>query len=51
MSKVHRVAMILMHPTLPTAEALEPLIISMQQKQYEIGDVSTLLDETRIVRK
>lgn len=51
MSKVHCGAMILMHPTLPTAEALEPLIISIQQKEYEIGDVSALLDEKRIVRK
>lgn len=51
MSKVHRGAMILMHPTLPAAEALEPLIISIQQKEYEIGDVSALLDEKRIVKK
>jgi probable sporulation protein (polysaccharide deacetylase family) len=51
MSKVHPGAMILMHPTLSTAEALEPLIISIQQKEYEIGNVSTLLDEKRIVKK
>jgi probable sporulation protein (polysaccharide deacetylase family) len=51
MSKVHPGAMILMHPTLSTAEALEPLIISIQQKEYEIGNVSTLLDEKRIVQK
>jgi probable sporulation protein (polysaccharide deacetylase family) len=51
MSKVHPGAMILMHPTLSTAEALEPLIISIQQKEYEIGNVSKLLDEKRIVKK
>jgi probable sporulation protein (polysaccharide deacetylase family) len=51
MSKIHPGAMILMHPTLSTAEALEPLIIAIQQKEYEIGNVSTLLDEKRIVRK
>lgn len=49
-SKLHPGAMILMHPTLSTAEALEPLIIAIQQK-YEIGNVSMLLDEKRIVKK
>ncbi|WP_084278927.1 polysaccharide deacetylase family protein [Anoxybacillus tepidamans] len=49
-SKLHPGAMILMHPTLSTAEALEPLIVSIKQK-YEIGNVSMLLDEKRIAKK
>ncbi|WP_181555236.1 polysaccharide deacetylase family protein [Thermaerobacillus caldiproteolyticus] len=51
MSKIHPGAMVLMHPTLSTAEALEPLIVSIQQKGYKIDNVSTLLDEKRIVKK
>jgi probable sporulation protein (polysaccharide deacetylase family) len=51
MSKVHPGAMILMHPTLSTAEALESLIVSIQRKEYEIGSMSALLDEKRIVKK
>ncbi|MDE8563167.1 polysaccharide deacetylase family protein [Anoxybacillus rupiensis] len=49
-SKLHPGAIILMHPTLSTAEALEPLIKAIKQK-YEIGNVSMLLDEKRIVQK
>lgn len=49
-SKLHPGAMILMHPTLSTAEALEPLIVAIKQK-YEIGNVSMLLDEKRIAKK
>jgi probable sporulation protein (polysaccharide deacetylase family) len=50
-SKIHNGALILMHPTLPTAKALDSLIVSIKQKGYEIGNVSTLLNEERIVKK
>ncbi|SFA37953.1 probable sporulation protein, polysaccharide deacetylase family [Anoxybacillus pushchinoensis] len=49
-SKVHNGAMILMHPTVSTVKALEPLIQSLQKQEYEMGDVSTLLSEERIVK-
>ncbi|MCZ0755413.1 polysaccharide deacetylase family protein [Anoxybacillus sp. J5B_2022] len=49
-SKLHPGAMILMHPTFSTAEALESLITTIQPT-YEIGNVSMLLDEKRIVKK
>ena len=48
MGKVHPGAMILMHPTEPTAEALEQLIIQLKEKKLRIGTVSKLLDEERI---
>nr|WP_132948209.1 polysaccharide deacetylase family protein [Thermolongibacillus altinsuensis] len=49
-SKVHNGALILMHPTLSTSKALDSLIVSIKQKEYEIGNVSTLLNEERIVK-
>jgi peptidoglycan-N-acetylglucosamine deacetylase len=49
--KVHPGAMILMHPTEPTAEGLELLIEGLKAKGYEIGTVSQLLSETRIDKK
>ncbi|MFT4413612.1 polysaccharide deacetylase family protein [Fredinandcohnia humi] len=51
MSKVHPGAMILMHPTSPTAQSLERLILSIKQKEYTIDNVSTLLSEERIIIK
>jgi probable sporulation protein (polysaccharide deacetylase family) len=51
MSKIHPGAMVLMHPTLSTSQALESLIVSVKRKEYEIANVSTLLDEERIVKK
>lgn len=48
MSKVHPGAMILMHPTEPTAEAMDELITQLKQKQLRIGTVSKLLSEERI---
>lgn len=38
---------VLMHPTSPTARALETLIIKLQEKGYKIVDISTLLNEKR----
>jgi peptidoglycan/xylan/chitin deacetylase (PgdA/CDA1 family) len=42
--------MILMHPTSSTAKALETLIINIQQKKYIISNVSTLLNEERVMK-
>jgi probable sporulation protein (polysaccharide deacetylase family) len=49
-SKVHAGAMVLMHPTSATAKALEPMILSIKEKEYLINDVSTLLSEERIIK-
>ncbi|WP_017753806.1 polysaccharide deacetylase family protein [Calidifontibacillus oryziterrae] len=46
--KVFAGAMILMHPTASTAAGLENLILIMKEKEYQIGNVSTLLSEERI---
>ncbi|OZM58619.1 hypothetical protein CIB95_03360 [Lottiidibacillus patelloidae] len=46
--KVHPGAMILMHPTEPTAEGLELLIEGLKAKGYSIGTVTQLLSEARI---
>jgi probable sporulation protein (polysaccharide deacetylase family) len=51
MSKIHPGAMVLMHPTSSTSQALETLILLIKQKKYQIANVSTLLDEERIVKK
>lgn len=51
MGKVHPGAMVLMHPTSPTAQSLERLILSIKQKNLAIDNVSTLLNEERIILK
>jgi len=51
MSKIHPGAMVLMHPTESTSKALDTLIRSIKQRDYAISNVSTLLDEERIVKK
>jgi probable sporulation protein (polysaccharide deacetylase family) len=48
MSKVHNGALILMHPTSPTAESLETLITSIKQKGYSFGSVSMMVNEERL---
>lgn len=48
-SKVHNGAMVLMHPTAPTAEGLEKMIVDIQKKGYTIGTVSDMMGETRIL--
>lgn len=50
-NKVSPGAMILMHPTSSTAAGLENLIIRMKEKEYQIGNVSTLLSEERVKSK
>jgi probable sporulation protein (polysaccharide deacetylase family) len=47
-SKVHPGDLILMHPTEPTAKALEQMIIKIEQKNLKIGTVSETLSEERI---
>lgn len=41
-------AMVLMHPTEPSAAGLEQLILQLKEKGYQIGTVSNLLSEERI---
>lgn len=48
MGKIHPGAIILMHPTSSTDRALDSLIKSIKQKEYEISNLSTLLSEERI---
>ncbi|ARA97119.1 MULTISPECIES: polysaccharide deacetylase family protein [Geobacillus] len=50
-SKVHPGAMILMHPTMPTAAALDELIVSIQRQGYAIGSLTALFDEKRLAKK
>ncbi len=48
LAKVDNGSMILMHPTEPTAQALETLISGITNKGYRIGTVSELLSEKRV---
>ncbi|MFB9762311.1 polysaccharide deacetylase family protein [Ectobacillus funiculus] len=48
LTKVHPGAIVLMHPTSPTARSLDTLIVQLKKKGYKIGSVSMLLDEKRI---
>lgn len=50
MSKVHNGAIILMHPTASTAQALEQLIQMLKEKQLEINTVKELLSENRVMK-
>ncbi|MBO9128868.1 polysaccharide deacetylase family protein [Bacillus sp. 165] len=50
MRKVHPGAIVLMHPTSSTAKSLDTLIKNLKKQGYEIGDVSTLLNEKRMDR-
>lgn len=49
MSKIHNGAMILMHPTEATMKSLEQLIIQIQAKNLEIGSVTDMLSEKRVI--
>nr|WP_295970373.1 polysaccharide deacetylase family protein [uncultured Bacillus sp.] len=49
MSKIHNGAIILMHPTESTAKSLEELILQIEDKDLQIGTVSELLKEERII--
>lgn len=48
-SEVHNGAMILMHPTQPTAEGLDDIITNIKKKGYKLGTVSDMMDENRIL--
>lgn len=50
MGKVHPGAMVLMHPTESTAGALDRLITQIKAKGYTLGNVSTLLNEERVMK-
>jgi peptidoglycan-N-acetylglucosamine deacetylase len=49
MGKIHNGAMILMHPTESTAASLDQLITQIKDKDLQIGTVSNMLSENRIV--
>ncbi|GAE43712.1 polysaccharide deacetylase [Mesobacillus boroniphilus JCM 21738] len=49
MGKVHNGAMILMHPTESTAASLDQLITQIKGKDLQIGTVSNMLSENRVV--
>ncbi|KIY20747.1 MULTISPECIES: polysaccharide deacetylase family protein [Mesobacillus] len=49
MGKVHNGALILMHPTEPTALSLDQLITEIKGKGLQIGTVSDMLSENRIL--
>jgi probable sporulation protein (polysaccharide deacetylase family) len=51
LSKVHPGAMILMHPTSSSAAGLEKLIKGIKDKGYDIGTVTELMDEKRLITK
>ncbi|MHC0037154.1 polysaccharide deacetylase family protein [Pseudoneobacillus sp. C159] len=50
MKKIHNGALILMHPTDSTAKSMDQLITLIKQKNLQIGTVSQVLDERRIVK-
>ena len=47
-SEVDNGAMILMHPTRPTAEGLDKMIRDIKEKGYVLGTVSEMMSENRI---
>ncbi|WP_456271501.1 polysaccharide deacetylase family protein [Bacillus sp. AK031] len=49
-SKLHKGALILMHPTASTSSALPALIEAVKQEELRIGTVSSLLKEERIIK-
>lgn len=48
-SEVHNGAMVLMHPTKPTAEGIDQMISQIKKKGYHLGTVTEMMDETRIL--
>ncbi|MEY8347340.1 polysaccharide deacetylase family protein [Bacillus cereus] len=48
MRKVHPGAIVLMHPTSPTAAALDTMISQLKKQGYKVGNITELLDEKRI---
>lgn len=50
LSRAHNGALILMHPTAQTAEALEPMIDGLQRKGFRIVTLKTLLSPSPLAR-
>ncbi len=49
MRKMHKGAIVLMHPTASTANALNSLILQIKDREIRLGTVTSLLKEERIV--
>jgi peptidoglycan-N-acetylglucosamine deacetylase len=49
MSKLHKGAIILMHPTASTANSLNSLIVQIKDRELKVGTVSSLFKEERII--
>ncbi|MFJ7729039.1 polysaccharide deacetylase family protein [Neobacillus sp. NPDC097160] len=50
MSKIDKGSMVLMHPTEATAKSLDRLITLIEQKDLQIGTVTELMNEERIIK-
>ena len=50
LSKVENGSMILMHPTEPVAQGLEAMITEIKAKGLQLGTVSELMSENRIIK-
>ncbi|RBN36303.1 hypothetical protein DMN50_36205, partial [Priestia megaterium] len=50
MKKIHPGAIVLMHPTESTAESLDQLLTDIERKGLKVSDVSTMLDEERMMK-
>lgn len=48
MRKIHPGAIVLMHPTSSTAEALDTMIKKLKEQGYKVGNITELLDEKRV---
>ncbi|WP_142130240.1 polysaccharide deacetylase family protein [Bacillus sp. SLBN-3] len=51
MGKMHKGAIVLMHPTASTANALNALIVQVKEKEIRLGTVSSLVKEERILEE
>jgi peptidoglycan-N-acetylglucosamine deacetylase len=51
MSKLHKGAIILMHPTASTANSLNSLIVQIKDKEMRLGTISSLFKEERILEE
>lgn len=49
-TEVDNGSMILMHPTKPVAEGLEQMIIGIKKKGYQLGTVSDMMSEKRVLK-
>jgi peptidoglycan/xylan/chitin deacetylase (PgdA/CDA1 family) len=50
MGKIGNGSLILMHPTESTAKSLDRLITLIEQKNLQIGTVSELMSEERVIK-